>query len=99
MALNVKPSYSSAKSTSAGRRSVRVHRWAHWPSTCGSWVSVPWSHDTRSRIWVPTASTRTAGLARSPAASAADTTTAMDASQGTSQSYRPKGVVTGRADR
>ncbi len=38
--LNVKPSYSSATSTSDGRSDVRVHRWAAWPSTCGSWVSV-----------------------------------------------------------
>ena len=54
--------------------------------TWGSWVNVPWSHETRSRIWVPTASMRTAGWGRSPATSAADTTTAIDVSHGTSQS-------------
>jgi hypothetical protein len=47
------------------RRSVRVHRWAACPSTWGSWVTVPWSHETRSRIWVPTASMRMAGRGRS----------------------------------
>ena len=84
--MKVKPSYTRARSTSAGRRLVRVQRWAAWPSTCGSWVIVPWSHEIRSRIWVPTASTRTAGLGRSPATDASDTTTAIDASHGTSQS-------------
>jgi hypothetical protein len=52
----------------------------------GSWVIVPWSHEIRSVIWVPTASTRTAGFGRSAATAASDTTTAIDASQGTSQS-------------
>ena len=47
---------------------------------------VPWSHEMRSVIWVPTASTRTAGLGRSAATEASDTTTAIEASQGTSQS-------------
>jgi hypothetical protein len=49
-------------------------------------VIVPWSHETRSVIWVPTASIRIAGRGRSPATEASDTTTAMEASQGTSQS-------------
>ena len=44
---------------------VRVQRCADWPSTCGSWVSVSWSHETRSVIWVPTASIRIAGFGRS----------------------------------
>ena len=65
---------------------MRVQRWADWPSTCGSWVIVPWSQETRSRICVPTASIRTAGFGRSPATDASDTTTAIDASHGTSQS-------------
>ena len=65
---------------------VRVHRCAAWPMTCGSWVSVSWSHDTRSRIWVPTASMRTAGRGRSPATAAAETTTRDGPSHGTSQS-------------
>ena len=60
---------------------------------------VLWSQATRSVIWVPTASTSTGALARSRAASMADTTTATQASAGTSQSKRPKGVVIMRADR
>ena len=48
-------------------------------------------------ICVPTASTKTGGLGISRAASTADTMTAIAASQGTSQSYSPKGVVMGRA--
>src|SRR4029078_12176573 len=88
-ALNVNPSYSSATSTSAGRSDVRVQRCAAWPSTCGSWVSVSWSHEMRSVICVPTASTGMAGLGRSPATDASDTMTATDASHGTSQSYKP----------
>ena len=40
---------------------------------------------------------RMAGLGRSPATDASDTTTAIDASQGTSQSYSPNGLVIGRA--
>ena len=54
--------------------------------TWGSWVMVSWSHETRSRIWVPTASMRMAGLGRSPATDASDTMTAIEASHGTSQS-------------
>ena len=54
--------------------------------TWGSWVTVPWSHETRSRIWVPTASMRTAGWGRSSATDASETITAIDPSQGTSQS-------------
>ena len=65
---------------------MRLHRWADWPITWGSCVTVPWSHESRSVIWVPTASTRTAGLGRSPATEASDTITAIEASQGTSQS-------------
>ena len=65
------------KSRSAGRRSVRVHRWADWPRTWGSWVRVPWSHETRSVICVPTASIRTAGFGRSAAVDASDTTTTV----------------------
>ena len=49
-------------------------------------MTVPWSHEIRSVICVPTASTRTAGFGRSAATDASDTTTAIDASQGTSQS-------------
>ena len=78
---------------------MRVHRWADWPSTWGSWVTVSWSHEMRSVICVPTASTQTGGFGRSGATSAADTTTAIDASHGTSQSYRPNGLEIGRADR
>ena len=66
--------------------SVRVQRCAAWPMTWGSWVRVSWSHDTRSRICVPTASMRTAGWGRSSATDAAETMTAMDPSHGTSQS-------------
>ena len=50
-----------------------------WP-----WVRVSWSHETRSRICVPTASMRTAGCGRSSATAAAETMTAMDPSHGTS---------------
>ena len=50
-------------------------------------------------IWVPTASKHTGGFARSLAASTADTITATAPSHGTSQSYRPNGVVIIRADR
>ena len=60
---------------------------------------VPWSHETRSRIWVPTASMRMAGRGRSAAVDASDTMTAIDPSQGTSQSKSPNGEVMGRADR
>lgn len=50
-------------------------------------------------IWVPTASNRTGGLGRSAAVSMADTMTATAPSHGTSQSYKPNGVVMVRADR
>ena len=53
----------------------------------------------RSVICVPTASTRTARCGRSTATDASDTTTAIEASHGTSQSYNPNGVVIGRAER
>ncbi len=97
--LIVNPSYSSATSTSDGRRLVRDHMCADWPSTCGSWVSVDCSHSSRSSTWVPAASKYTGGLGRSRAASTAETTTAVEASHGTSQSYSPNGLVIGRADR
>ena len=53
MQLNVKPSYSRATSTSAGVSDVRVQRCVDWPITCGSWVTVSWSHERRSVICVP----------------------------------------------
>jgi hypothetical protein len=52
----------------------------------GSWVIVSWSQEIRSVIWVPTASTRTAGWGRSVATEASDTTTAIEPAHGTSQS-------------
>ena len=55
--------------------------------TCGSWVRVSWSHDTRSRIWVPDRlDAHRRVRAGRPATDASETMTAMDASHGTSQS-------------
>jgi hypothetical protein len=48
-------------------------------------------------IWVPTASNITGFRGMSLAASMAETITATAPSQGTSQSYRPNGVVIIRA--
>ena len=64
----------------------------------GSCVIVPWSHERRSVTCVPTASTRT-GRGQVGAASAADTTSAIAPSHGTSQSKRPNGVLIIRASR
>ena len=40
-----------------GAQARWVQRWVAGPSTCGSWVIVSWSHDTRPGIRVPTAPT------------------------------------------
>ena len=71
---------------SSGVSDVRVQRCVDGPITCGSWVTVSWSHDRRSVICVPAASMRIAGCGRSPATSAALTITAIAPSHGTSQS-------------
>ena len=65
---------------------VRLHRCRDGPLVCGSCDSVSWSQLSRSRIWVPTASTSTGGRGRSAAVSIAETITATAPSTGTSQS-------------
>ena len=66
--MKLNPSYSSATSTSAGVRSVRVHSCAAASRNAIVVRSSHWSHDGRPWIAVPTASTcdRRAGGGRPP---------------------------------
>src|SRR3954467_14446983 len=88
------PSYNSATSTSPGRSSVRDHMCSAEVRAGIVVKSCHCSQDGRPRKAVPTASTCATGWSTSAACSATDTTSAVEPSTGTSQSYRRNGEDT-----